>query len=111
IFAVPGRQLVFQCQESIVLIFNPNHTQREQVVINGGVIPFHGTSGAGHMAFRVDKNDLENWRERFRIADVAIESEVNWPNGAHSIYFRDPAGNSLELATPNVWKFEAPTPT
>ena len=35
---------------------------------------------------------------------VAIESEVSWPNGGHSIYIRDPAGNSLEFATPDIWE-------
>jgi len=103
IFSVPGRQLVFRCQESILLIFNPQHTERERVVINNGAIPLHGTRGAGHMAFRVAKTDLETWRKHFRAAGVAIESEVSWPNGAHSIYFRDPAGNSLELVTPDIW--------
>ncbi len=103
IFEVPGRQLVFRCQDGIVLIFNPDHTDRERVVINGGAIPLHGTHGAGHMAFRVNKEDLSQWRVLFQQAGVAIESEVNWPNGAHSIYFRDPSGNSLELATPHLW--------
>jgi catechol 2,3-dioxygenase-like lactoylglutathione lyase family enzyme len=49
IFAVPGRQLVFRCQDSILLVFNPEHTSREQIVINGGIIPLHGTHGAGHV--------------------------------------------------------------
>src|SRR5690349_17346306 len=53
IFAVPGRQLVFSSQESILLVFNPEHTSREQITINGGKIPLHGTHGAGHVAFRV----------------------------------------------------------
>jgi len=103
IFSVPGRQLVFRCQDSILLIFKPEHTERERVVINGGAIPLHGAHGPGHMAFRVVRDELESWRAYFRQTGVAIESEVSWPNGAHSIYFRDPAGNSLELATPNMW--------
>ena len=94
---------MFRCQESILLIFDPRHTEKERVVINQGAIPFHGSRGAGHMAFRVAKNDLEVWRHHFRAAGVSIESEVSWPKGAHSIYFRDPAGNSLELATPDMW--------
>jgi catechol 2,3-dioxygenase-like lactoylglutathione lyase family enzyme len=106
IFAAPGRQLVFCCQESILLVFNPEHTAREQIVINGGTIPLHGSHGAGHVAFRVAEAELESWRNRLHVASVGIESEVTWPNGAHSIYFRDPAGNSLELATPNMWEFE-----
>jgi catechol 2,3-dioxygenase-like lactoylglutathione lyase family enzyme len=107
IFTVPGRQLVFRLQEGILLVFDAHQTQREQVVINGGAIPLHGALGAGHMAFRVDKSELETWRSHFRATGVAIESEVAWPNGAHSIYFRDPAGNSLELATPDMWKFQS----
>jgi membrane-bound metal-dependent hydrolase YbcI (DUF457 family) len=55
------------------------------------------------MAFRVARSELESWRQHFRKSGVAVESEVSWPNGAHSIYFRDPAGNSLELATPDMW--------
>ena len=108
IFSVPGRQLVFRNQESILLIFDPQQTQHERVIINGGAIPFHGAHGAGHMAFRVAAPDLEAWRRRLLKADVTIESEVSWPNGAHSIYFRDPAGNSLEFATPNIWQTENP---
>ena len=104
IFAVPGRQLVFRCEDSILLIFDPTHTERNQMTINGGAIPLHGTRGAGHMAFRVSKEQLNAWRERLRAKAVAIESEVSWPNGAHSIYFRDPAGNSLEFATPDIWE-------
>jgi catechol 2,3-dioxygenase-like lactoylglutathione lyase family enzyme len=103
IFSVPGRQLVFRCGEGVVLIFDPEATERDPVVINGNAIPFHGTRGAGHMAFRVAREDLPAWRSRLGEKGVAIESEVSWPNGACSIYFRDPAGNSLEFATPHLW--------
>ena len=103
IFADPDRLLAFRSGESVLLIFNPQHTEREPVVISGGAIPSHGAHGAGHIAFRVAKRDLETWRRYFRVSGMAIESEVAWPNGAHSIYFRDPAGNSLELATPDMW--------
>ena len=103
IFAVPDRQLVFRCQESVLLLFNPQHTERERVIINGGAIPLHGARGPGHTAFRVPKSELSTWRKHLCDCAVAIESEVSWPNGAHSIYFRDPAGNSVELATPDMW--------
>jgi catechol 2,3-dioxygenase-like lactoylglutathione lyase family enzyme len=29
IFSVPGRQLVYRCQESILLLFNAQHTEKE----------------------------------------------------------------------------------
>jgi catechol 2,3-dioxygenase-like lactoylglutathione lyase family enzyme len=105
IFSVPGRQLVFACGDGVLLVFDPERAKSDQVVINGGILPFHGTHGAGHIAFKVAEPEFQQWRERFRVAEVAIESEVNWPNGARSVYFRDPAGNVLELATPNMWEF------
>lgn len=104
IYSVPGRQLVFRCGEGVLLIFDPKQTERDPIMINGGKIPLHGTRGAGHMAFRVTNERLMAWRDCLRANHVAIESEVMWPNGAHSIYFRDPAGNSLEFATPDIWR-------
>ena len=35
---------------------------------------------------------------------VAIETMIDWPHGRRSVYFRDPAGNSLEFATPRMWR-------
>jgi catechol 2,3-dioxygenase-like lactoylglutathione lyase family enzyme len=104
IFAVPGRQLVFRCEESILLIFDPAQTEKNPITINGGAIPLHGSRGAGHVAFRIERNVLGEWRQRLQVNNVGIESEVSWPNGGHSIYFRDPAGNSIELSTPDMWK-------
>ena len=49
------------------------------------------------MAFRVREDELPAWRERLEREQVAIESEIAWPRGGRSIYFRDPAGNSIEL--------------
>ena len=34
---------------------------------------------------------------------VEIEVDYLWPGGGRSIYFRDPAGNSLEFAEPSIW--------
>ncbi len=110
IFEVPGRQLVYECQDSVLLIFRPDHTEREQITINGGAIPLHGARGPGHMAFRIEKHLLAPWRARLQAHRVPIESEISWPNGAHSIYFRDPAGNSLELVTPDIWRGLPPVP-
>ena len=57
------------------------------------------------MAFRVNDAELAGWRDRLQAANVAIETEIRWPAGGRSLYFRDPAGNSIELATPRVWGF------
>ena len=47
-----------------------------------------------------------NWRHgRQRLGEhgVAIEGRTDWTRGGHSIYFRDPDGHLLELATPGLW--------
>ncbi len=40
---------------------------------------------------------------RLEAEGVAIEADFRWPNGARSLYFRDPAGNSLECAEAKLW--------
>jgi catechol 2,3-dioxygenase-like lactoylglutathione lyase family enzyme len=101
----PGRHVFFRSGQAMFLVFNPLTTATQTVIINGSRLPVHGAHGQGHAAFRVHEAELPAWRERLRTAGVAIESEVSWPQGGHSIYFRDPAGNSVELVTPAVWGF------
>jgi catechol 2,3-dioxygenase-like lactoylglutathione lyase family enzyme len=62
------------------------------------------TLGAGHIAFAVtDDTDLNAWRTRLDSQGVEMLSEVVWEGGARSLYFRDPDGHLLELATPGLW--------
>src|ERR1043165_9366591 len=58
IFTQPGRLLVFRSHDSILLVFNPAQTEREQIMVNGGIVPLHGTHGAGHFAFRIEENEI-----------------------------------------------------
>ena len=38
--------------------------------------------------------------------NIKIEKEVTWENGAISKYFRDPAGNLVEIITPGSWPLD-----
>ena len=70
----------------------------------GGTIPGGmDATGRGHMAFGIVATDLKAWRGWLETNAIAIESEVRWPLGGTSLYFRDPDGNLLELATPGIW--------
>jgi catechol 2,3-dioxygenase-like lactoylglutathione lyase family enzyme len=69
----------------------------------GGDIPPHDGGGRLHLAFAVDREDLDLWEARLRERGVAIESRVDWKAGGRSVYFRDPDGHLLELATPGLW--------
>ena len=93
-----GRHVFFRCGHRVFLIFNPART-RELVTD----IPPHGADGPGHAAFAVREDELSTWRAHMKRQGVVIEREITWPNGGGSIYFRDPAGNSIELATPKIW--------
>lgn len=100
---VEGRHVFFRCGPAVLLIFNPDSTSRIPTFVNGRVVPLHGAEGAGHAAFAVPAEALEGWKRRLAERGVAVESEVEWPGGGRSLYLRDPAGNSIELATPAVW--------
>ena len=83
--------------DCVLLVFNPEETAKKTE------IPSHGGSGSGHVAFAVEHDDMTEWRDVLSSGGVAIEQEITWPNGACSIYFRDPAGNSVELVTRELW--------
>jgi len=93
----PDRHVFFRCGDQMLLIFNPARTIKETEVAP------HGATGPGHVAFAVSLAELDQWAARLRSAKIDIEKEVTWPKGGRSIYFRDPAGNCLELASPLVW--------
>jgi catechol 2,3-dioxygenase-like lactoylglutathione lyase family enzyme len=55
----------------------------------------------------VRAEDLDDWRRRLERHGIVAEQEVEWPRGGRSLYFRDPAGNSVELVTPGLWGLPA----
>ena len=93
-----GRHLFFRCGGGMLLLFNP-----AQAEISTGAVPTHGGRGPGHLAFSIQETEVEDWRSHLTNSGIAIEAEISWPAGGRSLYFRDPAGNSLELATPKTW--------
>jgi catechol 2,3-dioxygenase-like lactoylglutathione lyase family enzyme len=58
------------------------------------------------VCFAIEDESIDAWRDRLRNRNVAIEYEQTWPRGGRSIYIRDPAGNSVELASPRIWGLE-----
>ncbi|ANL32517.1 VOC family protein [Rhizobium phaseoli] len=100
-----NRHVFFRCGPGVLLIFNPEETAKPPAP-NALQVPPHGTSGEGHACFRVSGRNIDAMAERLKAAGVAIESEVHWPNGGRSIYFRDPEGNSLECAEAKIWGIE-----
>jgi catechol 2,3-dioxygenase-like lactoylglutathione lyase family enzyme len=91
--------VAFRCGQGVLLIFDP-----EQSRPSGRPVPSHGAVGEGHIAFGVAEKDLDPWRDHLENQGVEIEAVVDWDDDeGRSIYFRDPAGNSVELAPPTLW--------
>ena len=99
-----GRHVFFRCGAAMLLVFDPTRTVSAAGEVNGVPVPRHGAHGAGHVCFRVPEAELPAWRERFTAAGIPIEAEVEWPRGGSSLYVRDPAGNSVELAPATIWR-------
>jgi catechol 2,3-dioxygenase-like lactoylglutathione lyase family enzyme len=93
-----GRHVFFKCADQMLLLFNP-----EKTALKTETVP-HGSHGPGHVAFAVALGELDPWIGRLKEHGVEIEKDIRWPGGGRSIYFRDPAGNCLELASPLLWR-------
>ncbi len=89
-------------RQTVLLLFLRGET-RETVELPGGTIPPHDGQGALHLAFAVTRSDLSAWEAHLTGKDVKIEGRTDWPRGGHSIYFRDPDGHLVELASPGLW--------
>ena len=102
--AITERLAGFDAGPGHVLLLFQRGGSMEDVQTGGGRIPGGFDSiGRSHMAFAIPKDSLEDWRLWLEQHDVAIESRVTWERGGMSLYFRDPDGNLLELATPGTW--------
>lgn len=69
----------------------------------GGIVPGHDGSGRLHMAFAIAAEEYAPWRQHLSERGIALRSEVTWPAGGRSLYFDDPDGHVIELATPGLW--------
>jgi catechol 2,3-dioxygenase-like lactoylglutathione lyase family enzyme len=89
--------------QSILLLFKRGATL-EPVVTSGGTIPPHDGSGPLHIGLAINEDELGAWEHHLIAQGVTIEARMSWSRGGTSIYFRDPDGHLLELATPGLWQ-------
>jgi len=102
-FFQDGRMCALGVAPGQVLLLFRHGTTDVPAPVPGGVIPPHGTSGAAHLCFGIPLGELTAWQAHLARHDIAVESRVVWPRGSTSLYFRDPDGHSLEVATPGLW--------
>lgn len=97
------RMCAFDVGGRSVLLLFLRGASAQDMTTPGGAIPGHDGQGPLHMGFAIDAGELAAWEERLRQCNIPITSKVTWPRGGTSLYFRDPDGHILELATPGLW--------
>lgn len=90
-------------QTQVLLIFRATVTK-----MGHRMVPTHGATGEGHVAFTIEPGTYESWKAHLARAGLEIEKEVRWEpvNGmerGRSIYVRDPGRNSIEFIEGPVW--------
>jgi catechol 2,3-dioxygenase-like lactoylglutathione lyase family enzyme len=86
----------------VLLVFRRGLTSDDSET-PGGTVPGHQSEGPAHFAFAISAADYDRWRSHLSQNGIAVTSEVTWPKGGRSLYFADPDGNVLEMATPGLW--------
>lgn len=94
----PGRHLFFRAGRGMLLLFLPTASGETT-----SEVPEHGAEGPGHIAFETPWEMLDRWAAHLHQNGVPVERVVQWSDTVRSIYFRDPAGNSLELTSGELW--------
>ncbi|MBX3583018.1 MAG: VOC family protein [Rhizobiaceae bacterium] len=100
---VEGRHVFFRCGQGVLLLFNAQATRQALLPDAKLPVPPHGTTGQGHLCFAASGSEIERWKQVLDAHGVEVETELEWPSGGRSLYFRDPSGNSIEFAEPRIW--------
>jgi catechol 2,3-dioxygenase-like lactoylglutathione lyase family enzyme len=100
VLRVPGRQALILFPRSIAQ--SPPMVPPTAIE---GPIPPHGGAGRMHVAFSIQAEQLELWKEHLVERGVKVEGMTRWKRGGTSLYFRDPDQHLIELITPGLWSF------
>jgi catechol 2,3-dioxygenase-like lactoylglutathione lyase family enzyme len=90
--------LALRLGDGVLLLFD-----RAGLAERQGPIADHGTTGPGHVCLTAVGERYEAARRRLAEAGVEVVHDHEWDGGRHSFYFRDPAGNLVEIADSDLW--------
>ena len=94
---VPGRHLFLRVGPSVLLLFIPEVTEKEET------LPPHFARGKQHIAFEVPADDYAAWKEKLTALGIAITHTQRWGTLFESLYFDDPFGHVLEIVPAGMW--------
>ncbi|WP_299946214.1 VOC family protein [uncultured Ruegeria sp.] len=97
-----NRHVFYRIGGSVLLLFNAEET--EQPPSNPDLpVPPHGARGPGHVCLVLTRDEIAVMRKHLLDWNIPVDAEFDWPNGARSLYVRDPAGNSVEFSEGRLW--------
>ncbi|UVO51441.1 VOC family protein [Sphingomonas sp. SUN019] len=105
-----GRLTAFDAGHGGVLLVFARGESTADMVSDRGTVAGHDGRGPLHMAFAIAEQDYDAWRAHLTAADVPLRGEMRWPAGGRSLYFEDPDGHVLEVATPGLWANDGDRP-
>lgn len=92
-----GKHIFFRAGDSVLLCFNPKDSKTKDSP------PPHFAQGPIHFAFEVAQQDYEATKKQIKLKGIEVIDEVNWKSGLESFYFKDTAGNVLEVVPEGIW--------
>ena len=105
VYEEKDRYVFLKAGQSMLLIFNPNKTLANDMS-NTAQLPAHGAFAPPsiiHFALEIEKQNYDDAKYMLNEKNIKIDKEVTWEKGTNSVYFRDPAGNLVEIITPGSW--------
>ncbi len=97
-----NRHVFYRIGGSVLLLFIADETEKPSSNPELPVPP-HGARGPGHVCLVLTRDEIAVMRKHLLDWNIPIDAEFDWPNGALSLYVRDPAGNSVEFSEGWLW--------
>ncbi|UWR04802.1 VOC family protein [Ruegeria conchae] len=97
-----NRHVFYRIGGSVLLLFIADETEKPPSNPELPVPP-HGARGPGHVCLVLTRDEIAVMRKHLLDWNIPIDAEFDWPNGALSLYVRDPAGNSVEFSEGWLW--------
>ncbi len=100
---VTDRHVFYRIGGSVLLLFNADETEKPPG--NPDLpVPAHGARGPSHVCLVLTRDEIAVMRKHLLDWNIPVDAEFDWPNGARSLYVRDPAGNSVEFSEGRLWE-------
>lgn len=97
------RLVAFDAGRQGVLLLFREGASLDDMESPSGIVPGHDGRGPLHMAFAIAEQSYDEWHRHLVAHNVPLRGEMRWPRGGRSLYFEDPDGHVLEVATPGLW--------